>query len=214
MALREKQKEKLLEIVEDISSMIDIHYVRQKKPKGLGHAIYCARTFIGNDPFAVLLGDDIVVSNKPVIQQMAEIYEKEENPILGVQKVPHMEISKYGVVKYSNNQGRVYDVEDLIEKPPVDEAPSDLAIMGRYIITPDIFDILADTKPGKGGEIQLTDALNELAHRRKVQAYNFKGDRYDVGNKLGFLKATVEFALNRNDLATEFHDYLKKLINN
>jgi UTP--glucose-1-phosphate uridylyltransferase len=125
-----------------------------------------------------------------------------------------MEISKYGVVKYSNNQGRVYDVEDLIEKPPVDEAPSDLAIMGRYIITPDIFDILADTKPGKGGEIQLTDALNELAHRRKVQAYNFKGDRYDVGNKLGFLKATVEFALNRDDLATEFHDYLKKLINN
>lgn len=214
MALKEKQKEKLLEIVEDISSMIDIHYVRQKKPKGLGHAIYCARTFIGNDPFAVLLGDDIVVSDKPVIQQMAEIYEKEENPILGVQKVPHMEISKYGVVKYSNSQGRVYDVEDLIEKPPVDEAPSDLAIMGRYIITPDIFDILADTKPGKGGEIQLTDALNELAHRRKVQAYNFKGDRYDVGNKIGFLKATVEFALNRNDLATEFHDYLKKLINN
>lgn len=214
MALKEKQKEKLLEIVEDISSMIDIHYVRQKKPKGLGHAIYCARTFIGNDPFAVLLGDDIVVSDKPVIQQMAEIYEKEENPILGVQKVPHMEISKYGVVKYSKSQGRVYDVEDLIEKPPVDEAPSDLAIMGRYIITPDIFDILADTKPGKGGEIQLTDALNELAHRRKVQAYNFKGDRYDVGNKLGFLKATVEFALNRDDLATEFHDYLKKLINN
>ncbi len=214
MALKEKQKEKLLEIVEDISSMIDIHYVRQKKPKGLGHAIYCARTFIGNDPFAVLLGDDIVVSDKPVIQQMAEIYEKEENPILGVQKVPHMEISKYGVVKYSNSQGRVYDVEDLIEKPPVDEAPSDLAIMGRYIITPDIFDILANTKPGKGGEIQLTDALNELAHRRKVQAYNFKGDRYDVGNKLGFLKATVEFALNRNDLGTEFHDYLKKLINN
>ena len=214
MALKEKQKEKLLEIVEDISSMIDIHYVRQKKPKGLGHAIYCARTFIGNDPFAVLLGDDIVVSDKPVIQQMAEIYEKEENPILGVQKVPHMEISKYGVVKYSKSQGRVYDVEDLVEKPPVDEAPSDLAIMGRYIITPDIFDILADTKPGKGGEIQLTDALNELAHRRKVQAYNFKGDRYDVGNKLGFLKATVEFALNRDDLATEFHDYLKKLINN
>lgn len=214
MALKEKQKEKLLEIVEDISSMIDIHYVRQKKPKGLGHAIYCARTFIGSDPFAVLLGDDIVVSDKPVIQQMAEIYEKEENPILGVQKVPHMEISKYGVVKYSKSQGRVYDVEDLVEKPPVDEAPSDLAIMGRYIITPDIFDILADTKPGKGGEIQLTDALNELAHRRKVQAYNFKGDRYDVGNKLGFLKATVEFALNRDDLATEFHDYLKKLINN
>src|SRR6056297_947043 len=212
MALKEKQKEKLLEIVEDISSMIDIHYVRQKKPKGLGHAIYCARTFIGNDPFAVLLGDDIVVSDKPVIQQMAEIYEKEENPILGVQKVPHMEISKYGVVKYSNSQGRVYDVEDLIEKPPVDEAPSDLAIMGRYIITPDIFDILANTKPGKGGEIQLTDALNELAHKRALQAYEFEGDRYDVGNKLGFLQATVEFALNKESLGEEFRKYLEKLI--
>lgn len=212
LALKEKQKDELLKIVEDISSMIDIHYVRQKKPRGLGHAIYCARTFIGNDPFAVLLGDDIVVSKKPVIQQMAEIYEREEKPLLGVQQVPHNDISKYGVVKYKSAKDRVYEVEELIEKPPVDQAPSNLAIMGRYIITPDIFDILKNTKPGKGGEIQLTDALNELAHKRDMQAYEFEGHRYDVGNKLGFLKATVEFALNRENLGEEFKNYLEKLI--
>lgn len=212
MALREKGKNDLLEIVEDISSLIDIHYVRQKEAKGLGHAIYCARTFIGNDPFAVLLGDDIVVSDKPVIQQMSEIYEKEEKPLIGAQKVPHEDISKYGVVKYDDYDDRVYEVGDLVEKPPASEAPSDLAIMGRYIITPEIFDILADTAPGKGGEIQLTDALNELAHKRDVQAYEFEGKRFDVGNKLGFLKATVEFALEREELKDEFREYLKSLI--
>ncbi|MCF8000974.1 MAG: UTP--glucose-1-phosphate uridylyltransferase GalU [Halanaerobiales bacterium] len=212
MALKEKGKNDLLEIVEDISSLIDIHYVRQKEAKGLGHAIYCARTFIGNDPFAVLLGDDIVVSDKPVIQQMSEIYEEEEKPLIGAQKVPHKEISKYGVVKYDDFDYRVYDVEDLIEKPPASEAPSDLAIMGRYIITPDIFEILENTEPGKGGEIQLTDALNELAHKRDVQAYEFEGKRFDVGNKLGFLKATVEFALERKELKDEFREYLEGLI--
>src|SRR6056297_1922274 len=132
MALKEKQKEKLLEIVEDISSMIDIHYVRQKKPKGLGHAIYCARTFIGNDPFAVLLGDDIVVSDKPVIQQMSEVYEKNQNPLMGIQQVPHKEISKYGIVDYKTKKGRLYNVYKLIEKPSIANAPSNLAIMGRY----------------------------------------------------------------------------------
>ena len=212
MALKEKGKNDLLEIVEDISSLIDIHYVRQKEAKGLGHAIYCARTFIGNDPFAVLLGDDIVVSDKPVIQQMSEIYEKEEKPLIGAQKVPHEDISKYGVVKYDDFDDRVYEVEDLVEKPPAAEAPSDLAIMGRYIITPDIFEILENTEPGKGGEIQLTDALNELAHKRDVQAYEFEGKRFDVGNKLGFLKATVEFALERKELKDEFSEYLKEII--
>ena len=212
MALKEKQKDDLLEIVEDISSLVDIHYVRQKKPKGLGHAIHCAKTFVGNDPFAVLLGDDIVVSEKPVIQQMAEIYEKEEKPIIGVQKVPHQDVSKYGVVKYKSQKDKVYEVDQLVEKPPVDKAPSDLAIMGRYIITPDIFEILENTKPGKGGEIQLTDALNELAQRRALQAYEFDGKRYDVGNKLGFLKATVEFALERDSLSSEFKKYLKELL--
>lgn len=212
MALKEQKKEKLLKIVEDISSMIDIHYVRQKKPKGLGHAIYCARTFIGDAPFAVLLGDDIVVSDKPVIQQMAEVYEKEKNPLIGIQQVPHKEISKYGVVDYKLSKKRLYDIDKLIEKPAVNKAPSDLAIMGRYIITPDIFEILEKTKPGKGGEIQLTDALNELAQKRTVQAYEFEGKRYDVGSKLGFLKATVEFALKKEDLADEFRKYLSDLL--
>ncbi|MDZ7673367.1 MAG: UTP--glucose-1-phosphate uridylyltransferase GalU [Halanaerobiales bacterium] len=212
MALKEKQKDELLEVVEDISSLVDIHYVRQKKPKGLGHAIHCAKTFVGNDPFAVLLGDDIVVSKKPVVQQMAEIYEEQEKPLIGVQKVPHKDVSKYGVVKYKSQKDKLYEVDKLVEKPPVDEAPSDLAIMGRYIITPDIFEILENTKPGKGGEIQLTDALNELAQRRAVQAYEFDGKRYDVGNKLGFLKATVEFALEREDLSGEFRKYLKELL--
>lgn len=212
MALKEQKKEKLLKIVEDISSMIDIHYVRQKKPKGLGHAIYCARTFIGDAPFAVLLGDDIVVSDKPVIQQMAEVYEKEKNPLIGIQQVPHKEISKYGVVDYKLSKKRLYDIDKLIEKPAVNKAPSDLAIMGRYIITPDIFKILEKTKPGKGGEIQLTDALNELAQKRTVQAYEFEGKRYDVGSKLGFLKATVEFALKKEDLADEFRKYLSDLL--
>src|SRR6056297_139672 len=212
MVLQKKGKHKLLKIVKDISSLINIHYVRQKEAKGLGHAIYCARTFIGNDPFAVLLGDDIVLSDKAVIQQMAEIYEEEEQQIIGVQQVPHNEISKYGVVKFNGFKDRVYEVEQLIEKPSVKEAPSDLAIMGRYIITPDIFGILKNTKPGKGGEIQLTDALNELAQQRSVQAYKFIGHRYDVGNKLGFLKATVEFALKRDDLGCNFKKYLKELI--
>ncbi|MFO7814976.1 MAG: UTP--glucose-1-phosphate uridylyltransferase GalU [Halanaerobiales bacterium] len=212
MALKEKGKNDLLEIVEDISSLIDIHYVRQKKAKGLGHAIYCARAFIGNDPFAVLLGDDIVVSDKPVIQQMSEIYEKEEKPVIGAQKVPYEDISKYGVVNYNKYKERVYEVEDLVEKPAAEVAPSNLAIMGRYIITPEIFDILKNIKPGKGGEIQLTDALNELAHQRDVQAYEFKGKRFDVGNKLGFLKATVEFALEREELKREFREYLENLI--
>jgi UTP--glucose-1-phosphate uridylyltransferase len=212
MALKEKQKDELLEVVEDISSLVDIHYVRQKKPKGLGHAIQCAKTFVGNDPFAVLLGDDIVVSKKPVIQQMAEIYEEQEQPLIGVKKVPHKDVSKYGVVKYKSQKDKLYEVDKLVEKPPIDEAPSDLAIMGRYIITPDIFEILENTKPGRGGEIQLTDALNELAQRRAVQAYEFDGKRYDVGNKLGFLKATVEFALEREDLSGDFRKYLKELL--
>lgn len=212
MALKEKGKERLLKIVEDLSSMIDIHYVRQKEAKGLGHAIYCARTFIGNDPFAVLLGDDIVVSKKPVIQQMAEIYEREEKPLIGVKEVTDQEVSKYGIIKYSEKNKGVYKVDQLVEKPSMDKAPSNFAIMGRYIITPDIFDILKNTKPGKGDEIQLTDALNELAQQRTLQAYEFEGKRYDVGNKLGFLKATVDFALNREDLGTEFKEYLYQLI--
>ena len=211
LALKKKGKDDLLDLVQDISNLVDIHYVRQKQPRGLGHAIYCAKTFINHEPFAVLLGDDVVVSKEPVIGQMMKKYEEKEQPILGVQKVPKKDVSKYGIVKYSENMDRLYKVEDLVEKPARSEAPSNLAILGRYIITPDIFPILEQTDPGKGGEIQLTDALETLAHKREVAAYNFKGRRYDIGNKLGFLKATVEFALDRDDLNKEFADYLSEL---
>ncbi len=211
-ALKEKGKNDLLDIVQDISNLVDIHYVRQKEPKGLGHAIYCARIFAGNDPCAVLLGDDVVYSEKPAIGQLMEVYEDKQAPIIGIQTVPESEVDKYGIVKYGDTQDRLYRVKDLVEKPSVDRAPSNLAILGRYIITPDIFPVLEEVSPGKGNEIQLTDALKILAQKRALYAYDFKGKRYDVGNKQGFLKATVEFALRRNDLKDEFRSYLKNLI--
>ncbi len=211
IALKKKGKVELLQQVEDISNLVDIHYVRQKEPKGLGHAIYCARTFIGNEPFAVLLGDDVMVADKPVIGQMMEIYSQKRAPIIGVQEVPEKSVSSYGIVKYREQQDQLYLVEDLIEKPTKEEAPSNLAILGRYIITPEIFSILEDTEPGRNDEIQLTDALKRLAIQEKMYAYRFEGKRYDVGDKLGFLKATVEFALAREDLGEEFMNYLKEL---
>lgn len=212
LTLRKRGQEKLLEMVEEITNLVDIHYVRQKEPKGLGHAIYCARTFIGNEPFAVLLGDDVMTAEQAVIGQMMEVFASKGDPVIGVQRVPGEKVSSYGIVKYTNCDDRIYEVEDLIEKPTVEEAPSDLAILGRYIITPDIFPILAETKPGRNNEIQLTDALKELISRRRLYAYDFAGKRYDVGNKLGFLQATVEFALKRDDLGNKFQSYLKKLL--
>ena len=213
MALKEKGKIELLELVEDISNLVDIHYIRQKEPKGLGHAIYCARTFIGDEAFAVLLGDDVMVSEEPVIGQMMKVYAEKGTTVLGVQKVPEDNVSRYGIVKYRKQEGSLYQVEDLIEKPSQKEAPSNLAILGRYIITPDIFPILEDTKPGHSNEIQLTDALKKLAEFSLVYAHEFKGKRYDVGNKMGFLQATVEFALKRDDLGDRFYSYLKQLLN-
>jgi len=213
-ALKEKGKDELLDLVQDISNLVDIHYVRQKKPKGLGHAIYCARLFVGNDPCAVLLGDDVVYSEKPAIGQLIEVYNERQEPVIGVQAVPERDVSKYGIVKYGEHCKRLYQVEDLIEKPSLEEAPSNLAILGRYIITPDIFPILEEIPRGRGNEIQLTDALKVLAQRRSLYAYDFVGQRYDVGNKMGFLKATVEFALRRNNLKEDFRLYLEDLINN
>ena len=210
-ALKKQGKTDLLNMVEDISEMITIHSVRQKEQKGLGHAIYCAKTFVGDDPFAVLLGDDIIHSKKPVIQQMMEIYEEKETAVLGCKTVTKKDVSKYGIVDYSRRDGDVYRVDDMIEKPSLKEAPSNLAILGRYIITPDIFNILENTPPGKGGEIQLTDALKTLLEKRVVYGYDFEGKRYDVGNKMGFLKTTVELALAREDLGPEFKAYLKEL---
>lgn len=211
MALKKQGKTELLKEVEDISEMITIHSVRQKEQKGLGHAIYCAKSFVGNEPFAVLLGDDIIHAQKPVIKQMLEVFAEKESAVLGCQTVAREDVSKYGVVDFSSKDGDVYEIKDMIEKPAIKEAPSELAILGRYIITPDIFEILENTEPGKGGEIQLTDALKTLLTKRKVYAYDFEGTRYDVGNKLGFLKTNVELALAREELGAEFKAYLKEL---
>ena len=213
LELEAKGKYELLEEVRRISNMVDIHYIRQKEPKGLGHAIYCAKSFIGNEPFAVLLGDDIVYHpEKPCLKQLMEAYEEYKGTILGVQNVAIDDVGKYGIVDAEKIGDRMYKVKDLVEKPSADEAPSDIAIQGRYIINPAIFEILERTKPGKGGEIQLTDALKELALKEDMYAYNFEGRRYDVGDKQGFLEATVEFALRRKDLREEFLNYLVKVV--
>lgn len=211
LELESKGKDELLEMVRGISNMINIHYIRQKEPKGLGHAIHCAKSFIGNEPFAVMLGDDVVDAKKPCLKQLIEAYEEYHTSILGVQEVAWEDVDKYGIVSGLHIEDGIYKVKDLVEKPCPEEAPSNIAILGRYIITPQIFEILENTKPGKGGEIQLTDGLKELVQREAIYAYIFEGRRYDVGDKLGFLQATVEYALKRPELKDEFSEYLKKL---
>jgi UTP--glucose-1-phosphate uridylyltransferase len=210
--LLNKGKLKELEEIKKISEMVDIHYIRQKEPKGLGHAIWCARKFIGNDPFAVLLGDDIVVSEKPCLKQLIDEFEKKQNSIIGVQEVPKQDLTKYGVIDYEYVEGDLYKIRGLVEKPNIEEAPSNLAIMGRYVLTPEIFDILEVTEPGRGNEIQLTDALQGLTRLQDVYGYRFKGKRYDIGNKFGFVQATVEFALMRDDLKDPVKSLLKQLL--
>jgi UTP--glucose-1-phosphate uridylyltransferase len=212
LELEAKGKYELLEEVRNISDLVNIHFIRQKEPKGLGHAIYCAKSFIGNEPFAVMLGDDIVENDKPCLQQMMELYDQYKTTLLGVQEIDQKDVSKYGVVDGKQIEDNVYKVNGLVEKPAVEEAPSNIVILGRYIITPAIFDILEQTEPGKGGEVQLTDALNVLAQKEAMYAYIFEGRRYDVGDKQGFLQATVEFALQREDLREEFLNYLVKTI--
>lgn len=208
MELEKARKQEMLNIVKGISDMVDIHYIRQKEPRGLGHAIHCAKTFVGNEPFAVLLGDDVVDSETPCLKQLIDCYSEYNTTILGVQTVPEENVSKYGIVDGIHIEDRVYKVKDLIEKPSLEEAPSNIAILGRYIITPEIFNILENTKPGKNGEIQLTDALKNLIGKEAMYAYNFEGKRYDVGDKLGFLQATIEFALKKEELREDFIDYL------
>ncbi len=209
--LEQKSKSAELEEIKKISELANIFYIRQKEPLGLGHAVLCARQFVGNQPFAVLLGDDVIYSDVPCIGQMAEVYAQKESTILGSQRVGWDNVDKYGIVNSGGESGKVVRVRKLTEKPPRTEAESDLAVLGRYIIDPEIFDILEKTKPGSGGEIQLTDALNTLASLKPVWAYTFDGRRYDVGDRLGFLEATVEFALRRNDLGPAFTAYLKAL---
>lgn len=212
LELEKSGKQEMLKLVREISDMVDIHYIRQKEPKGLGHAISCAKTFVGNEPFAVLLGDDLVYNEeKPCLKQLIDCYNEYNTSILGVQTVDEKDVDKYGIIKGIHIEGRVHKVRGLVEKPAVEEAPSNIAILGRYIITPQIFKILEETKPGRGGEIQLTDALSKLINEEAIYAYEFEGTRYDVGDKLGFLKATVEYALRREDLRDEFIEYLNTL---
>jgi len=208
LELEKAGKEDLLELVRGISDMVDIHYIRQKEPRGLGHAIYCAKTFVGNEPFAVLLGDDVVDSEVPCLKQLIDCFGEYKTTILGVQTVEKENVSKYGIIDGIHIEDKVYKVKDLVEKPSMEEAPSNVAILGRYIITPEIFNILGNTEPGKGGEIQLTDALKTLISKEAMYAYNFDGKRYDVGDKLGFLEATIEFALKKEELREDFIKYL------
>ena len=209
LELEQKGKTAMLEMVQDISNMVNIHYIRQKEPKGLGHAIHCAKSFIGDEPFAVLLGDDIVDASTPCLKQMIDAYDEYKTTVLGVQEVAKENVDKYGILDVKHIEDRVYKVKDMVEKPAVEEAPSNIAILGRYIITPEIFNILENQAPGKGGEIQLTDALQTLATKEAIYAYNFEGRRYDVGDKLGFLEATVDFALKRPELRDDFIEFLK-----
>ena len=213
MELEKKGKYDMLEQIQDIAGMANIQFVRQKTALGLGHAVYCAKNFIGNEPFAVMLGDDIVDSpGYPCLKQMMDIYEREQCSILGVKEVARQDIHKYGIVDGDKVGDGLYTVRSLVEKPKAEDAPSNVAIMGRYIITPAVFDILEKTAPGAGNEIQLTDALKMLAGREKILAYAFKGRRHDVGDKLGFLQATVEFALQRDGLKDDFLNYLESVV--
>lgn len=209
--LVEKEKFDLLEKVRQ-SSKVDIHYIRQKEPKGLGHAVWCARKFIGDEPFAVLLGDDIVQGDKPCLKQLMDEYGKTGASIIGVQPVPEEETHRYGIIEPLEQTGRRYEVKNFVEKPARGTAPSNLAIMGRYILTPEIFRFLEEQKIGAGGEIQLTDAIQKLNEIQRVFAYNFEGKRYDVGEKIGFIKTTIEFAMKNEELKPELIQFMEELI--
>lgn len=209
--LEQKGKDGLLDQVRGISELATICYTRQKEARGLGHAILQAEDFVGNEPFAALLADDIVDAEIPALQQMIEVYERYDAPVIATMQVEGEAISRFGVIDAEEVEPNVYKITDMVEKPPFAEAPSDLAIIGRYIFTPDIFNAIKDTKPGAGGEIQITDAMRILMQKRPFYAVKLQGRRHDAGDKLGFLIATVEYALKRDDLGPEFREYLASL---
>ena len=214
--LETRGKKELLSIVRNVSDMINVSYVRQKEAMGLGHAVLRAMELVGEEPFAVVLADDVIEAETPCLRQLLDIYNFFSTPVLAVMEVPRESISSYGCidadpVMHNGSNDRVYRIRDLVEKPKASEAPSNLAIIGRYVLTPDIFESLQTIDPGSGGEIQLTDAIRHLGRRRPIYAYRFEGTRYDAGDKLGFLKATVEYALRRHDLGGPFREYLKGL---
>ncbi|KWU67288.1 UTP--glucose-1-phosphate uridylyltransferase [Bacillus mycoides] len=209
--LLEKGKYEILEKVQE-SSKISIHYIRQKEPQGLGHAVWCARKFIGNEPFAVLLGDDIVQAETPCLRQLMDQYEVSQSSVIGVQTVPETETHRYGIIDPLVQKGRSYQVSRFVEKPAKGTAPSNLAIMGRYVLTSEIFMFLEDQQTGAGGEIQLTDAIQRLNEIQRVFAYDFEGKRYDVGEKLGFIQTTIEMALQHDELKNELLGYMENLL--
>ncbi|MGX4584155.1 UTP--glucose-1-phosphate uridylyltransferase GalU [Paenibacillus chitinolyticus] len=210
--LSEKGKMKLLKEVQAISEMAKIHFIRQKEPLGLGHAILCAKQFVGSEPFAVLLGDDIMVSDPPALRQMIQLYEETGRQVIGVKPVPDSEVDKYGIVDSAGGRNRIHRVAGLVEKPSLGSAPSNVAVMGRYILEPTIFPILENIEKGAGGEYQLTDALHEIAKREDLLALELAGNRYDIGDKLGYLKAVLEIGLKREELAAQLLPYLKNLV--
>ncbi|RIX60437.1 UTP--glucose-1-phosphate uridylyltransferase [Paenibacillus nanensis] len=205
--LEARNNETMLSVVRSISQLADIYYVRQKEPLGLGHAVLCARRFIADEPFAVLLGDDILTSQPPCLRQMIDIYEQTDSSVVAVMEVPWDQTHKYGIVDIDPGQ-RVAPVRDIVEKPAPGTAPSNYAVVGRYVLHPSIFGLLEVAKPGKGGEIQLTDSLQELNRASSLSAFRFDGRRHDVGDKLGFVQATIDFALEREDLADDVRNYL------
>lgn len=208
--LRRAGKTELLKKVKEAE--VDIHYIRQKEPKGLGHAVWCARKFIGDEPFAVLLGDDIVVAETPGLKQLINQYDKTGCSVVGVQTVADEETDRYGIVDPGAKEGRLYEVKQFVEKPKLGTAPSNLAIMGRYVFTPEIFKHLDKHKIGAGGEIQLTDAIQMLNEEQKVYAYDFEGKRYDVGETLGFVTTTIEFALRDERIKDDVYEFLKEIV--
>ena len=214
LELEKNNKTEMLDMVRSISEMANIHYIRQKEPRGLGHAVLTARHFIGNEPFAVLLGDDVVVAKQPCLSQMIDVYNEYRTSVIGVQKVAHEVVNKYGIVDCKAIDSRVYKVRDLVEKPKIEDAPSDIAILGRYILTPTIFQYLETQDEGTGGEIQLTDALRRMAKEEAMYVYDFKGHRYDVGTKEGFLQANIEFALRNPETKENMMEYIRALNEN
>ncbi|MCS7239922.1 MAG: UTP--glucose-1-phosphate uridylyltransferase GalU [Candidatus Bipolaricaulota bacterium] len=209
--LQEKGYRELAEEVHRIPELIPIHYLRQKEPRGLGHAVLCARQFVGEEYFAVMLGDDVIEANPPALRQLMDVHEHTGGSVLAVMRVGEKEVSRYGIVAGEEVEEGLWRVRDLVEKPRPEEAPSNLAVIGRYILSPKVFDILTETKPGAGGEIQLTDALRVLCRKEPLYAYAFRGMRFDIGEKLGYVKATVELALHHPEIGTQFRNYLQRL---
>lgn len=209
--LKRQKKDDLLRMVQELSGMVKVTAIRQQSPKGLGHAVLCAREAVGEEPFAVLLGDDIVDSDPPCLSQMVEVFRQMQGGVIALQRVPEAETHLYGVISGEQVKERVYRITGLVEKPSPDQAPSNLAVIGRYVLPPEIFPILEHTVPGKGGEIQLTDALQELARTMPLYGYEFTGDRYDAGDKVGYLEANIAFALKRPEMAERLKAFIKAI---